>query len=191
MQDYQATIYSQFANSPVITTLIEGFNQVVEPYENIESWYDLVWNVATAQGYGLDVWGRIVGVTRVLTVASSGFFGFAEAQDASYDVETFNQGIFFSGANATSNFSLTDDAFRILIYAKALANITSGSITGINAILMILFSSYGNAWVVDSGEMSMTYSFDFTLSSVDASIVENSGVLPRPSGVAINYAQGV
>lgn len=191
MQNVEATIYSQFANSPAICTIIEGFNQAVDPSTNIDNWYDDIWNVQTAVGYGLDVWGRIVGVSRVLQVAAGGYLGFDEAQDSSLDVLDFGYGIFYSGAPTTSNFALTDDAFRTLIYAKALANITSGSITGINAILMLLFGSQGNAWVIDNGNMTMTYAFDFTISAVDAAILENSGVMPRPCGVQVSYAPGV
>jgi len=29
-----------------------------------------IWNIQTARGVGLDIWGRIVGVTRVLQVSS-------------------------------------------------------------------------------------------------------------------------
>ena len=187
MQAVEQTIYSQFANSPSLVTLIDAANQAIDPAQDIDSFYDLVFNVATAQGYGLDVWGRIVGVTRILTVTSGKFFGFDEASNVSAD--PFGQSPFYSGIAATSNYALSDDAFRTLIYAKALANITSGSVIGINAILMTLFAGRGNAWVTDPGNMTITYTFDFQLTAVEAAIVGQSGVLPRPSGVAATFKQ--
>src|SRR5579871_5512746 len=67
--DYLQTIISQYANSPILTQLIANFDQYIDPTKNLDAFFDLIWNVDTAQGYGLDVWGRIVGVTRVLQVA--------------------------------------------------------------------------------------------------------------------------
>jgi hypothetical protein len=184
--DWHNTIISQYANSPRILAVIESFNASVDPEANIEAWYDEVWNVATAQGYGLDVWGRIVGVNRVLSISPDIFFGFEEAGTLS--AAEFNQGIFFGGASSSTNYSLSDPAFLLLIYAKAAANIWDGSIIGLNAILRILFPGK-IAYVVDNLDMTMTYYFDFTLTPVEVSIVANSGVLPRPCGVSANYVQ--
>jgi len=188
MQNWQETVLSQYANSPSILTILEGFNQAVDPSAVIDDWYANVWDVQTATGWGLDVWGRIVGVNRVLQVATTGFLGFAEAYDGSAP-STFNQGIFFSGGASTSNYALTDDAYRLLIMAKAAANITDGSITSLNAILMSLFSDSGQIWVVDYGNMAMGIFYDWDLTPVQSSIIVSSGVLPRPSGVSLTFQQ--
>lgn len=182
MQDFEQTIISQFANSPTLVQLVSNFNTYLDPTANLDAFYNLVWNVDTAQGYGLDVWGRIVGVGRVLQVASGVYFGFAEADDSS---ETpFNQAPFYSGSQTTGNFALTDEAYRTLIYAKALANISDGSIPGINQILLNLFPGRGNCYVTDGQNMTMTFTFSFTLSPVEFAIVSQSGVLPKPAGVS-------
>jgi len=188
VQSPLSTVVSQYSNSPSILSLISSFNGAVEPRTNIDAFFDNIWNVATAQGIGLDIWGRIVGVQRVLQVTSGVFFGFAEAMDATFETG-FNQAPFFSGQQTTSNFALTDDAFRTLIYAKALANISDGSIPSINNILMTLFGSQGNAFVTDLGGMAMTCTFDFELSPVDFAIVSQSGILPKPTGVTLTVVQ--
>ncbi len=188
MQNYLQTILSQYSSSSAINGIIGSFNAAVDPQANLDAFYDNVWNVATAQGVGLDIWGRIVGVQRVLQVSSGTYFGFAEANDNS---ETpFNQAPFYSGAPTTSNYALTDDAFRTLIYAKAYANISDGSIPSINNVLMTLFGSQGNCYVTDLGGMRMTYTFSFQLSAVDYAIVSQSGILPKPSGVTLSIVQG-
>lgn len=180
--DFWDTVISQYANSPSLTSMIESFNDCLDQTANFDTFYDLIWNVATAQGYGLDVWGRIVGVTRVLQVADGGFFGFEGGSGASGS--PFNVAPFYNGSALTSNFSLTDDAFRVLIFAKALSNISDGSIPSINNLLLNLFPGRGNAYVTDGLDMTMTYTFDFPLSAVDQAIVQSSGVLPKPVGVA-------
>ncbi len=182
MRDYLRTLISQYATSPRITGLVEAFNEWIDPSANLEAFYDDVWNIATAFGYGLDVWGRIVGIGRVLTVAASEYLG--ETGDVGASGDSFNVGIFYSGQPTTSNFTLTDEAYRRTILAKAAANITNGSIPAINAILLnILFPGRGNCYVIDNRDMTMVYKFDFKLLPYEVSIVRDSGVLPTPTGV--------
>lgn len=185
--DFAATVISQYANSPTLLQLIANFSDYVDPSYNLESFFDLIWNVDTAVGYGLDVWGRIVGVTRVLQVANTSNFGFQGPSGASGD--PFNVSPFYAGAAVTSNFSLTDNAFRTLIFAKALANISDGSIPAINQILLNLFPGQGNCYVTDNQNMTMQYVFAFQLTPVQLAIVAQSGVLPKPVGVAATIVQ--
>jgi hypothetical protein len=186
VQDVDRTILSQYAASPTITTLIEAFDACIDPATDFDAFHSMIWDLDTAQGYGLDVWGRIVGVGRVLQVASGTFFGFAEAGDTVVQSPFNTGGPFFSGGATTGNFALVDDGFRVLIVAKALANITDGSIPALNQILLTLFPGRGNCYVVDNADMTMIYHFEFTLTPVEAAIVENSGVLPKPVGVAVS-----
>lgn len=187
--DVWNTIISQYANSPIITSIITDFAQSMDQTSNIEAFFELVINLDTAQGYGLDVWGRIVGVTRVLHVENAGdYFGFEEAGLSAFG---FNQEPFYSGAPLTDNFELTDDAFRLLIIAKAASNITDGSVKSINALLMSLFVGRGNCYVIDGLDMSMQYHFDFDLTPVELAILGQSGVLPTPGGVSATITQTV
>lgn len=183
MLNVEQTLLSQYANSPRLRMILDGFNQAIDPSALIDHWYDTVWNLNTATGWGLDVWGRIVGVGRVIKVAPQEYFGFAQASPTA---RTFSEGLFYSGQTTTQNFALEDTAFRQLIKAKALANITSGSIADINAIVMSLFGDKGLAYVRE-GTLSMTVVLAFTPSPVDLSIL-TSGVIPRPSGIAITYS---
>lgn len=184
----ETTILSQYANSAVITRLLDGMNEAIDPAADIDAWYDLVWNVDTAQGIGLDIWGRIVGVNRVLQLANADYFGFTGPTGASG--LPFNQAIFYHGEVLTSNYALTDSAYRVLILAKALANISDASIPAINQILINLFGPNGlipipgNSYCTDGLDMTMTYTFTGPLDPVSKAIVYQSGVLPRPAGVS-------
>lgn len=171
-------------------------NQWISPDADMELFYNTVMNIETASGVGLDIWGRIVGVIRVLTIVNNYYFGFAQEDNVDL-VGTWGNATssgagfapFYSGETVTSNATLTDDAFRQLIYAKAAANITDGSIPSINAILMnILFVGRGNCWIADGLNMTETFTFDFSLTPIDVSIVVNSGVLPRSTGVKALYS---
>ncbi len=181
--DWQATIISQYANSGRILGVIASFAAAMEQKTNIDAWYDKLWNVDTAEGYGLDVWGRIVVIKRTLQV-SSRFLGFEEGGP---DYDPFNVSPFYAGGGATQNVDLSDDAYRVLILAKALANITFGSVPGINNILQQLFPARGPCYVTDNQDMTMTYVFGFLPTPVELAIITGSNVLPRPTGVKVDY----
>ena len=224
MKALNETILAQYANSPALRGIIERFNKAADPSALIETFYKNVWNIETATGWGLDVWGRIVGVGRVQKVPSSHFLGFEEADDGSGTTRPFEDGILYAGTSDTSNYALSDDAFRKLIYARAAANISSGSITDINNILMTLFGDKGHIFLAegtaaddylgfaesrtakDSPQTfengvffsasslagaagTMTICHSWALSPLDATLIQQSGALPRPSGVRILYQQ--
>lgn len=181
--DEWSSIISQYANSPIIDAMVTSFNAATDQTENIENLYDLVWNVLTAVGHGLNVWGRIVGVGRTLEFPSaSANFGFQEANSWT----GFGQGGFYSGGGTSDNFVLSDADYRLLILAKAASNITDGAIPSINRILLALFPFRGACYVADGLDMTLTYTFTFPLNPIELAIVRTSGVLPNPAGVVIN-----
>jgi hypothetical protein len=181
------TVISQYANSPILDMLITCFNAAIDLTENMDNFYDYIWNVATAVGYGLDVWGRIVGMSRTIEVPAGSYLGFEEADSW----VGFGQGTLYSGQGQSGTaVSLSDPAYRLLILAKAATNIWDGSIPQLNQILLSLFQGLGNCYVRDNGNLTMTYVFDFALTPVQLAIVE-AGILPRPAGVATSIVQGV
>jgi hypothetical protein len=183
--DVRQTVYSQYANSPTILALLDSFSGAIDRQGDVNDFFEMVWDVNTANSYGLDVWGRIVGIGRALYVSEGTFLGFTEATDA----KAFDEGIFYGGAKLTANYQLTDEAYRRVIIAKAAANITDGSISSLNAILMTIFPNYGNCYVRDNQDMTMTLVFGAALSKVDYAIIGQSGVLPRPVGVSFTVEQ--
>jgi hypothetical protein len=186
--DWLQTIYAQYANSPVLLALIDYISQWIDPARLVDYFFDNLWNVDTAQGWGLDVWGRIVGVNRVVAASPNKWFGFEEAGTLSAD--PFDQSPYYSGQNnGPQNYTLSDAIFRQLILAKAAANIWDGSIPGLNNILRLMFPGE-ICYVTDGEDMTMTYRFEFTLTPVQQTLVINSGVLPHPAGVSISYVQG-
>lgn len=64
MKNVEQTIISQYGNSATITKLIYNMNENLDPTADIDSFYNVVWNVDTAIGFGLDIWGEIVGISR-------------------------------------------------------------------------------------------------------------------------------
>lgn len=177
-----STIISQYANSPIMDALIQSWMDCIDPTFNVAAFYDDIMDINTATGYGLDTWGAIVNVSRTLFVpGTQTYFGFDEALPGSYG---FNQTQFFPGGSVTNNFVLTDPVYKTLIFAKALFNITDGSIKSINNILLALFPHRGNCFVQDNLNQTMTFVFQFSLTQTELAIIQQSGVIPRPAGVS-------
>lgn len=183
------TVISQYANSPIILALLASFDEWVDPQHDFDLFYRQVWDIDTAVGYGLDVWGRIVGVDRVLAVpVTPKFFGF---WDGVGNYAPFNNGPFNSGGSFTQNYVLSDAAYRTLILIKAAANISDCSASSINSLMTALFGHRGRTYVSDLGSMQMSYNFEFYLQPFELTLLQTAGALPRPTGVQISINQTV
>ncbi len=196
--DFEVTVISQYANSPTILQLCNNLNQYIDQSANFANFFNFVWNVDTAVGFGLDIWGKIVGVSRLLQIPNStpyvGFYQPSESQPdqdwtpAGSDQPPYNNppvgGAFYTGHNATEAYLLDDDAYRQLILAKAFANIASTTAPAINQILQNLYGP-GSAWVLNTGPMAISYNLSFTPTAIQLAILEQSGVIPTPPGVSV------
>ncbi|MGF7229721.1 MAG: DUF2612 domain-containing protein [Candidatus Saccharibacteria bacterium] len=185
--DASATFLAQYAQSPIITALIQAANEAIDPTADFDNFLSVAWNVYTAQGFGLDIWGRIVNVPRTINIpASSAYFGFEEGSV----YYPFNQEPFYSGPQAGTLYTLSDDAYRVLILTKALANISSFTAQSMNALLNFMFngqgSKRGSCYVLETGtSMQIQYVFNFALQSWEAAILEQASLMPRPAGVGV------
>lgn len=193
MKNYKDTLLAQYANSPTITGLIDAFNQWIDPSADIDAFYSAIWNIETAGTAGLDMWGKIVNVSRELQInIAPAYLGFNEAfTDATSTTgpQPLGQATMYAGPLATTTYTLGNDAYRKLIMVKALANITDCTSPSLNALLRYLFAGEGRCYVVDTGGMRSRYVFEFQLSAVELAIMLSSGAVPRPAGVLISIMQ--
>lgn len=189
------TILTQYADSPKLKSMIYSFNAAVGIDGFIDDFYDMIWNIETCGTYGLDVWGKIVVVSRLLTVNETQiYFGFGEATSEPPvldDPQPFNQAPFYNGTQLTSTVSLSNDVYRKLIMMKAAANISDCTIPNMNELLNYMFGGSGKCYVRNDGNMTMSYVFEFKLSTSELAIVQSSGALPAPVGVTVNIIQQV
>lgn len=189
MTDYTKTIMRQFANSSAIRALLARFDQWVDPARFTSQFLRDVWDISTATGYGLDVWGRILGQSRYLQITQTPDenFGFDTNGTPGTNWQPFNVAPFYSaGAGAGAAYALQDSAYRQLLLVKAAANIASCDPRSLNALLRALFGSRGQCYVrYDlAAPMVLDYVFDFFPSPVDRAIIE-SGIIPVPAGMLV------
>lgn len=196
MLNWNETLLSQYFDSPTIYSLLQSYNDAIDPTADLANFYANIWNVNTAVGSGLDIWGAIVNVSRYLQIPGSpAYLGFDEAYLSAYastGPQPFGQAPFYNSASNTTTYYLSDDVYRRLIMVKAAINISNLSVPNINSFLQYFFatsisgSPYGVAYVIDGLNMSLTYHFNFIPNAWQLAIVQSSGVFPRPAGVTLN-----
>lgn len=147
------------------------------------NWYRDVFNIDTANDFGLAVWGRILNVGLGLQVDSTigiPHFGFGIYH------RNFNNGNF---ARATSGEqALSTDQKRLIIRLRYYQLISRGTVVEINEAMARIFGDLGQVFVRDPLDMSkITYVFKFTPSSRVRLILDRMNLLPRPSGIGSEY----
>ena len=175
------TIQSQYGASPHIIGIIEAAARQIDPTGDIRTFYNEVFNPKTAHGIGLDIWGRIVGAGRYLSVDNEDFFGFYGSQ-----LHPFDQAPFFVSGD-TDHFRLDDEAFRTLIFLKAAANIGNATLPGIKEVLTALFDE--PVLVMNIGEMKVRIVFTFYLTAYQRALFAEYGILNLGGGVGFEYYQ--
>lgn len=190
---WQNTILTEYSASTKLLNIIDTFNQALSLDDFTDEFIKRVWDLTTNESYGLDVWGKIVGINRYVNAAiDSDAFGFAEADDGAPDYPLpFNDSPFYAGVQETTSVRLGDDAYRTLILCKAFSNISIATIPEINKFLKMLFSGRGRAYCVNYGDMTIGITFEFALAPYEVSILTNYEVVPVPSGVQLNISQVV
>lgn len=188
---WKDTILTQYSASQKLISIIDTFNQAINLDDFTDEFIEKVWDVSTCETFGLDMWGKIVGISRYISApVESTSIGFSEADDGNPDYPTpFNESPFYGGTQETTNVRLADDAYRTLILCKAFTNISIATIPDINRFLRILFYQRGRAYCVNYIDMTIGLTFEFELAPYEESILKNYEVVPVPSGVLVNINQ--
>lgn len=183
--DSRQALISQYANSPTIVQMLENFSNwsdvesLFGSPESLQSFFGVIWDIDHAIGFGLEIWGRILGASRNIPVLSQlTYFGFSEGSGA-----PFGSAAFYNGPSSGNIYRLADDAYRTLLLVKAAANICSTNADTLNSLLRSLFPGGGRCYVSDLGSMRMRYLFEFPLLPYEISVVSAKNILPRPAGV--------
>lgn len=189
MENIKDTIMSQYANSPTILALIDGLNDVIDPQYFIDDFYQYIYRLSSAKGFGLDIWADKVGVSRSAPIAdpNATTLGYQTLPTQEPKFTPFNTAPFSDGG-AFSSFRLSDDNLRSLIIVKAAINILYATAWNINKFLLTIFNGK-RAYYKITGHMSAEYVFEFELSVFERMIVYTLDMMPKPCGVGISYVE--
>lgn len=180
-------VQSQYAASPRILSLLVRKAALLDPGKDLMLWHEGMFNPKTAEGVGLDIWGRIVGIGRKLWIENTDFFGFH-----GQNLKGFDQAPFWIQSLASGQMDLSDEAYRFLIFYKAAANIGESTMLAVNSLLNALFAetrNQGSCYVLETGPMHIMAIFNFYLTSYELALLQQYGLLDRPAGVGFSWYQ--
>ena len=181
----EETVQSQYAASPTIRALVDGINTQIDPRTDIQLFFDKIFNPRTAQGIGLDIWARIVGVQRNVYIEDlSENFGFYIT--GTQDWQPWDQGVFYSPDTAKKgSYRIDDDAFRKFIFWKALANICTADCYTLNRLLSKLFDN--PVIVTETGVMQIRITTTRPLEEWQKAVLVQYGMFGKPAGVGFEF----
>lgn len=143
-----------------------------------ENWRRDVFDLTTANDFGCAVWGVILGVPLSIGIPGSGdrdVWGFGP------DNLNFENGNF--GRSSSGVASLTLEQKRLVLRLRYFQLISDGSVPHTNFVLQQVF---GQGYVLDNLDMTITYVFQTELSFAVRQVLDQFDLLPRPAGVGTN-----
>ena len=180
-----ATVQSQYAASPHIRALVDSFWEAINPEADIDEIYKKMVNPETAEGFGLDVWGRIVAIGREYATkdVDSPYWGYKPPVGVTNPrMRNFNNAPFYK--EVTGKVKLSDDAYRTYIFLKAMINIGDGSLASLNRMVHTLFPSVNIALLhVDTMVLRIVIQSELAQSDLDALL--NLPWLPAGVGLEV------
>lgn len=146
-------------------------------------WIRDVFDLRTANEFGLAVWSVILGLPLFFNTApivTGPIFGFDSQTGFNFDNGNF-------GDNNGNTYELPEGTKRIALQLRYFQLTSSGTVPETNRMLAYVFGGLGRAWLEDYGDMTQSYVFDFPLTADLRYLFDNYDVLPRPAGVASAY----
>lgn len=188
---WHETVLTQYSASRKLLDIIGTFEQAVSLNDVTDRFVNDVWDITTCGTLGLDMWGKIVNVSRYVTTdIDNSAFGFGEANAGSVEYPTpFSDAPFYGGVQETNYVRLSDNAYRTLILSKAFSNISIATLPEINRFLAFLFKGRGKAYCVNYRNMTLGITTEFPLEPFEEAVLKNPDVTPIPSGVQLNINQ--
>ena len=194
MQYPEETVQSQYAASPTIRELVDGFNRAIDPQADIKLFYDKYFNPSTAAGFGLDCWARIVGISRSIWLEKVGknFGYFTTENETPYDPDTYkgfepwDQGVFWEpDQEGKGTYVIGDDAFRQFVFWKALANISTSDAYTLNRLLSQLMGQ--SVIVSETGVMQIRITTTSPLEDWQKAVLTQYGMFGKPAAVGYDF----
>ena len=151
-------ILHQYANSHKLLTIIDKLADMLSTATDNKNFYDKVFNIKTAVGFGLDNWGAILDTPRSFTLTLD---------------------------DNTRQVTLDDDTYRLILLLKCAKNISNGSCPDIYKSISAIFGNLGDIYISEVETMQLRYSFGFLLDDTLLAILEQLSVFPKPVGVGV------
>lgn len=150
-----------------------------------QNWYTNVFNLDTANSFGLAVWSIILQLPLFIQVGPDNdkdIWGFDD-----YD-QNFDNGNFIGDS---SGIILTPEQRRLVLKLRYFQLTTRADTPEINKFLAVLFADYGPFYALDGLDMTMTYVYLFPIDSKLLQALKEYDLLPPPATVGIKIIDGL
>ena len=182
--DLTKALLWQYNESVNLQSIVDQKN---EWYQNNQvtfwnDWITDVFDIRTCNQFGLVVWGIVLGIPLQIdmTPIVQEVWGFG-----TYN-QNFSNGTFSIISNIPVVLTLEQQQILLLLRYNELTG--KCSVPAINRMLARIFKNYGEIYVLDPLDMSaIIYVINFQPSSGLWFVLYNSGVLPRPATVGIEF----
>lgn len=155
---YLELITSEYANKVKYNKYVEAFLKYVSPTVDNLNEFDILFNLENAVGNQLDYIGDLLNVSR--------------------NLPTDNENI---------QNTLDDKTYRKVLKSRIYMNHWDGTRKGLDDILKVIFPNVPYD-LVDNQDMSYAIRvIDPTFSAQDLALLQLGYILPKPSGVRVNY----
>ena len=187
--DIAETVQSQYATSKRMRAVIDAFWQAINPKSDIDLLYRKLVNPRTADGWGLDIWGRIVAIGRSYLAVEDDtpYFGFDPPEGVKNErLNSFGNAPFYK--QIMGKVRLADTMYRTYVFLKALINISNSSLASLNQAVKLLFPD-ADIQILHTGTMVLRVLVLSPLSESDKAALDNLSWIP--AGVGLEMYQVV
>ena len=153
-----------------------------------QNWYRDVFDLRTANNFGLSVWSAILDLP---------FFSDTEISPPDYPAWGFDNGVMNSPVTNFNNgnfattvpgfISLTTEQRRLLLRLRYFQLQTTATIPELNQFAQFLLGR-SDVFVLDGNNMEITYVFRVIPNTATLEVARQFDILPRPSGVGVNIS---
>lgn len=159
-------VQSQYAASPTIKYILSAFRKEISALPDLEVFYTDIFDINTAQGFGLDVWGNILDIKRTIVDPDTGY-----------------------------QITLSDAGYRQLLFYKALANIMQATTPTLNRMIRLLYpnskvyvllvekNEFANGVYYNRTPMYIRWNLEKFISDEERAIFKVAGTLCKGAGV--------
>lgn len=163
-EELQPYILTQYSASPTITKLLSDFRDEIDTQADMATFYQNMFDIETANGIGLDIWGKIIGISRTIQLPDS---------TVTLDDEHYRKLLMYKAlANITDSSLATLNKLLPLLFEGASFSVRNVIIEAQNG------DEYYNSY-----PMHVRYTIDEDLSELDTALFSAGGTLSLAAGV--------
>ena len=163
-EELQPYILTQYSASPTITKLLSDFRDEIDTQADMATFEQNMFDIETASGIGLDIWGKIIGISRTIQLSDS---------TVTLDDEHYRKLLMYKAlANITDASLATLNKLLPLLFEDASFSVRNVIIEAKNG------DEYYNSY-----PMHVRYTIDGEESELDVALFSAGGTLSLAAGV--------